>query len=201
MSTYAFVTRAAAEPVTAAVRAGRCGGYVAADPLGTIVLFDPPRAGSVTSRRLIKPAQELVKRTGEPGWLLIADETMAEAVMLGREAGPLSLEWYAGWEPPDDPATYLSQRAAWDTFCAEIARGYGEPGRAADLSVVRNDPVPGEPTPPLGDLLRRVCVVFGLPDVAVGRSLLTGEEPGLYQARRVDPAAPAGWRRLFAPVR
>ena len=70
---------------------------------------------------------------------------------------------------------------------------------AHDDNLTTNDPLPGTPPPPVADLLRRLCAVFGLPDVAVGRSLLDGPEPGLYEARRVDatPARPA-WQRLLA---
>jgi hypothetical protein len=123
---------------------------------------------------------------------------MAEAVLLAP-SGPLHLTWVARWDPPDDPADYLAHRQAWDAHCADVAERYGAPTLGPDLSMVRNDPVPGEPPLPLGDLLRRVCAVFGLPDVAVGRSLLDGGEPGLFDAHRVDGAAPPGvWQRLFA---
>ncbi|WP_203788725.1 hypothetical protein [Paractinoplanes rishiriensis] len=198
MSTYALVTKAGAADVTGAVRAGRVGGYVAPDLLGTIVLFDPPDRTSATTRRLLRPAAELVKRTGVPAWLLLGDEEMSEAVMISA-AGPHHLSWVAGWDPPADPTEYLAHRQSWDAHCAEVATAYGAPHRATELSMVRNDPIPGEPPAPLGDLLRRVCAVFGLPDVAVGRSLLDSAEPGLFDAHRVDVAPPSGvWQRLFA---
>lgn len=197
MATYAFVTSAPAEVVGAAVRAGRVGGFVAADPLGTIVLFDPPRTSSATSKRLAKPAADLAGRTGAPGWLLLADHEMAEAMMISPVAGRYSLTWVDGWEPPEDPAAYLADRQDWDHYCTEVATRFGARERGVALAMVRNDPVPGESPAALSDLLRRVCAVFGLPDVAVGHSLLDGAEPGLYDARRVDAAPGGAWRRLL----
>jgi hypothetical protein len=198
MSTYALVTKADAGAVTDALGTGRVGGFVVDDPLGTIVLFDPPTRTSASTARLAKPARHIVTRTGVPAWLLLADEIMAEAVMLDRD-GDLSLQWFDAWEPSEEPARYLADRQEWDLYCAEIAQRYGEPERGADLGMVRNDPVPGAARVPLPDLLRRVCAIFGLPDVAVGRSLLEGQEPGLYDAHRVEPAPSTGvWQRLFA---
>jgi hypothetical protein len=198
MSTYALVTKADAGAVTDAVGAGRVGGFVVDDPLGTIVLFDPPTRTAASTARLAKPARHIVTCTKVPAWLLLADEIMAEAVMLDRD-GDLSLQWFGAWEPAEDPARYLADRQEWDAHCAEIARRFGEPERGADLGMVRNDPVPGADRVALPDLLRRVCAIFGLPDVAVGRSLLQGQEPGLYDAHRVEPAqSPGVWQRLFA---
>jgi hypothetical protein len=198
MSTYALVTKAAAGAVTEAVRAGRTGGYVVADPLGTIVLFDPPGRAYSSTARLAKPAQAIVRHTGEPAWLLLCDAELAEAVLVDDE-GELSLQWGAGWEPPEDPAHYLADRQEWDAYCDELAGRYGRPEGSTALAMVRNDPVPGEQSVPLPDLLRRLCAVFDLPDVAVGRSLLDGDEPGLHDAHRVEASAPPGvWQRLFA---
>jgi len=198
MSTYALVTKADAGAVSDAVGTGRVGGFVVADPLGTIVLFDPPTRSAASTGRLAKPARHVVQTTGAPAWLLLADEVLAEAVMIDQ-AGDLSLQWVAGWEPSDDPARYLADRQEWDGHCREIADRYGEPKRAADLCMVRNDPVPGVEPTPLPEMLRRLCRVFDLPDTAVGRSLLHGDEPGLYDAERVEPAPPGGvWQRLFA---
>jgi hypothetical protein len=198
MSTYALVTKAGAAAVTDAVGSGRVGGFVVDDPLGTIVLFDPPGRASASTSRLARPARHVVQATGTPAWLLLSDEVLAEAVMIdGR--GELSLQWIAGWEPPEDPAHYLADRQEWDAYCRDIAQRYGRADRGADLGMVRNDPVPGVEATPLPDLLRRLCRVFDLPDVAVGRSLLHGDDPGLYDARRVDASAQAGvWQRLFA---
>ncbi|MET3422664.1 hypothetical protein BJ973_001876 [Actinoplanes tereljensis] len=129
--------------------------------------------------------------------LLLCDEFVAEALVLSP-GGELSLQWSAGWEPAADPARYLADRQEWDAYCGEVAALYERPERGAALAMVRNDPVPGEERPALSDLLRRVCAILDLPDNAVGRSLLDGEDPGLYDARRVDAEPPAGrWQRLF----
>jgi hypothetical protein len=193
MSTYALVTKSPAGPVAAAVRAGRVGGFVAADPRGAIVLFDPPATADATMRHLVRPAVELVRRTASPAWLLLGDSRRAEAVAIGR-TGPLSLSWTAGRRPPENPAEYLANRQAWDARCAEVAEGYGLPMLGPRLAMLRN-----EPPIPLDDLLRWVCAIVGLPEAAVGRSLLDAATPGLPGARRVDAAAPAGvWQRLFA---
>jgi hypothetical protein len=198
MSTYALVTRASAGVVTAAMRAGRTGGFVVEDPLGVIVLFDPPGRTYASTGRLAKPARALVRHTGTPAWLLLCDEGLAEAVLIDHE-GEWPLQWARDWQPPGDPARYLADRQDRDAYCADLAERFGAPGRGGALAMVRNDPVPGERRIPLPDLLRRLCAVFDLPDVAVGRSLLDGDEPGLHDARRIDVAAPAGaWRRLFA---
>lgn len=149
MSTYALVTKAGAADVTGAVRAGRVGGYVAPDLLGTIVLFDPPDRTSATTRRLLRPAAELVKRSGVPAWLLLGDEEMSEAVMISA-AGPHHLSWVAGWDPPADPTEYLAHRQSWDAHCAEVATAYGAPHRATELSMVRNDPIPRRAAGPAG---------------------------------------------------
>jgi hypothetical protein len=99
------------------------------------------------------------------------------------------LAWSAGWTPPDDPAAYLVERTSWDVLCQRVADAWGDPAAGARLATVRNDPVPGRPTPSPADLLRRLCAVFDLPDVAVGRSLLAHAEPGLFDARRVEARA------------
>lgn len=198
MGTYAVVTKASPQRVREAVREGRVGGFVAPDPLGTIVLFDSPRGTRSSSRRLARPGAELVRRTGVPAWMLLANESLAEATMLAPGAGPRSLQWAADWEPPQDPAEYLSDRKTWDAYCDEVATAYGQPERGADLALVRNDPVPGRPRPLVADLLRQVCRVFELPDVAVGRSLLVGDEPGLYEAERVDLPSRGLLGRLLA---
>ncbi|MFI5891769.1 hypothetical protein ACIA5D_16815 [Actinoplanes sp. NPDC051513] len=198
MSTYALVTKADAGSVTDAVRAGRTGGYVVADPLGAIVLFDPPGRSYSSTSRLAKPACALVRHTGTPAWLLLCDEELAEAVLLDDE-GESSLQWAASWEPASDPARYLAERQEWDAYCGDLATRYGRAEVGPALAMVRNDPVPGEQRIPLPDLLRRLCAVFDLPDIAVGRSLLDNDEPGLHDAHRVEAAAPAGvWHRLFA---
>ncbi|GAA2615586.1 hypothetical protein [Paractinoplanes durhamensis] len=198
MSTYALVTRASAETVADAVRAGKVGGYVVADPLGTIVLFDAPGRAYSSTDRLAKPARAVVARTMKTAVLLLCDEFVAEALVLSP-AGELSLQWAAAWEPPAEPARYLADRQEWDAYCGEVAERYERAELGPALAMVRNDPVPGEERTPLPDLLRRVCAILGLPDNAVGRSLLDGEEPGLYEARRVDAEPPAGrWPRLFA---
>ncbi|WP_433383500.1 hypothetical protein ACQPZX_21520 [Actinoplanes sp. CA-142083] len=198
MSTYALVTKAAAGSVTDAVSAGRTGGYVVADPLGVIVLFDPPGRAYSSTSRLAKPARALVRHTGTPAWLLLCDEELAEAVLLDDE-GELSLQWAAGWEPASEPARYLAERQEWDAYCNELAARYGQAEAGPALAMVRNDPVPGEQRIPLPDLLRRLCGVFDLPDIAVGRSLLDNDEPGLHDAHRVDAATHGGvWHRLFA---
>jgi hypothetical protein len=198
MSTYALVTAAAAEAVAEAVRAGRVGGYVVEDPLGTIVLFDPPGRAYASTDRLARPARAVVERTRKPAVLLLDDDAMAEAVVLSP-AGELSLQWVAGWEPPAEPARYLADRQEWDAYCLEVAELYERAELGPALAMIRNDPVPGEERTPLSDLLRRVCAVLGLPDNAVGRSLLENTEPGLYEARRVDARPPNGrWQRLFA---
>jgi hypothetical protein len=198
VGTYAVVTKAPLVGVREAVRAGRVGGFVAPDPLGTIVLFDSPGGARSSTRRLARPGAELVRRTGVPAWMLLANESLAEATMLAPGASPQSLQWMAGWQPPEDSAEYLADRKAWDAFCAEIAAGYGRPERADDLALIRNDPVPGRPQPLVADLLRQVCRVFDLPDVAVGRSLLIGDEPGLYEAERVDVVSRSLFGRLLA---
>jgi len=198
MSTYALVTRAPLPAVSAAVLAGRTGGFVVEDPLGVIVLFDPPSRTYASTGRLAKPARALVRHTGAPAWLLLCDEELAEAVLIDDE-GEWSLQWARDWEPPGDPARYLADRQDWDAYCADLAGRFGAPGRGGALAMVRNDPVPGERPVLLPDLLRRLCAVFDLPDVAVGRSLLDGGEPGLHDARRVDAEPQAGvWHRLFA---
>lgn len=198
MSTYALVTKAPAPSVIEAARLGPVGGFVVADLMGTVVLFDAPPGSRSTSRRLAKPARELVGRTGVPAWLLLGNEYLSEALMLAPTARPLTLEWVADWEPPEDPATYLADRKSWDTFCAEVAAHYGAPDRGPSLALVRNDPVPGRARPPVSDLLRQVCAVFDLPDVAVGRSLLDSSEPGLHQAQRFDVTSSGVFRRLLA---
>ncbi|WP_329106964.1 hypothetical protein OG792_02515 [Micromonospora sp. NBC_01699] len=186
MGTYAVVTKAPLDRVRDSVHAGRVGGFVAPDPLGTIVLFDSPPGTRSSSRRLARPGSDLVRRTGVPAWMLLANESLAEATMLTPDGGQQSLQWTAGWQPPEEPTEYLSDRKAWDVYCAEIATAYGRPEQAGELALIRNDPVPGRPQPLVADLLRQVCRVFDLPDVAVGRSLLVGDEPGLYEAERVD---------------
>lgn len=186
MPTYAVVTRAPAEEVSAAIRSGGIGGYVVPDPLGTSVLFDAPRGLVVFSRKLVRPARALVRSTGVPAWVLLADEGYAEAYLVTPGKRPTSLHWMADWQPPTDPAAYITYRKSWDAYCAALAREYGEPDRGAALAAVRNDPIPGRPAIPLSDLLRRVCRVFDLPEAAVGRSLLAHEEPGLFDAIRVD---------------
>lgn len=198
MGTYAVVTKAPLARVREAVGAGRVGGFVAPDPLGPIVLFDPPRGMRSSSRRLARPAAELVRRTDEPAWMLLANEALAEAMLLAPTGGPWSLQWAADWQPSEDPAEYLADRKAWDAYCDEIATAYGRPERGTDLALIRNDPVPGRPQPLVADLLRRVCRVFGLPDVAVGRSLLVGDEPGLYEAERFDVTPRGVLGRLLA---
>ncbi|MFF5297352.1 hypothetical protein [Paractinoplanes globisporus] len=198
MSTYALVTKAAAPAVTEAVRAGRTGGFVVDDPLGVIVLFDPPGRTYSSTGRLAKPARALVRHTATPAWLLLCDEELAEALLIDDE-GDASLQWAAGWEPSSDPGRYLAERQEWDAYCAELAARFGAPERGPALSMVRNDPVPGEARIPLPDLLRRLCAVFDLPDIAVGRSLLDNDEPGLHDAHRVEATAAGGvWHRLFA---
>ena len=198
MSTYSLVTRAPAGVVTSAMRAGRTGGFVVEDPLGVIVLFDPPGRTYASTGRLAKPARDLVRHTGAPAWLLLCDEDLAEAVLIDRE-GEWTLQWARDWQPPADPARYLADRQDWDAYCAGLAERFGAPGRGGALAMVRNDPVPGERPVLLPDLLRRLCAVFDLPDVAVGRSLLDGDEPGLHDACRIDVAPHAGvWHRLFA---
>jgi len=198
MSTYALVTRAPAGVVAAAVRAGRTGGFVVEDPLGVIVLFDPPGRTYASTGRLAKPARALVRYTGAPAWLLLCDEELAEAVLIDAE-GEWPLRWARDWEPPGDPARYLADRQDRDAYCADLAARFGAADRGGALAMVRNDPVPGDRPVPLPDLLRRLCAVFDLPDVAVGRSLLDGDEPGLHDAGRIDVAPPARvWHRLFA---
>ncbi|MEU4241844.1 hypothetical protein [Actinoplanes sp. NPDC026619] len=198
MSTYALVTNAAAEAVADAVQAGKTGGFVVADPLGTIVLFDPPGRAYSSTDRLARPARGVVERTRTPAVLLISDEIMAEALVLSP-GGELSLQWVADWDPPAEPARYLADRQEWDSYCAEVAELYERPELGPALAMVRNDPVPGEERTALSDLLRRVCAILGLPDNAVGRSLLDGDEPGLYDARRVEAEPPnRRWQRLFA---
>jgi hypothetical protein len=197
VATYALVTKAPAASILAAARTGRVGGYVVTDPLGTIVLFDPP-SRAATHRRLTKPARELMRRAGVTGWLLLGDEHVSEAAVLTPKARPLWLQWAADWTPPEDPAAYLADRKAWDAFCARVAARYDAPDRAAELALVRNDPVPGRDQPPVADLLRQVCAVFDLPDVAVGRSLLDTRGPGLPGAQRFDPPPRGALRRLFA---
>ncbi|GIM91188.1 hypothetical protein [Paractinoplanes toevensis] len=198
MSTYALVTRASAAEVTEAVRVGKIGGYVVDDPLGTIVLFDSPGRTYSSTDRLARPARAVVARTMRTAVLLLCDEFVAEALVLSG-AGELALQWSAGWEPPADPARYLADRQEWDAYCAEVATLYERPDRAAALAMVRNDPVPGEDRTALPDLLRRVCALLDLPDNAVGRSLLDGGDPGLYDARRVEAEPPAGrWQRWLA---
>ncbi|MGW4463076.1 hypothetical protein [Micromonospora sp. NPDC004704] len=192
------MTKAPLAQVRDAVNAGQVGGFVAPDPLGTIVLFDSPRGSRSSSRRLARPAADLVRRTGVPAWMLLANESLAEATMLSPDAGQQSLQWAANWQPPEDPAEYLSDRKAWDVYCGEIATAYGSPERGSDLALIRNDPVPGRPRPLVADLLRQVCRVFDLPDVAVGRSLLVGDEPGLYEAERVDVTQRGLLGRLLA---
>jgi hypothetical protein len=197
MSTYALVTKAAAAAVADAVQAGKVGGYVVADPLGTIVLFDAPGRAYSSTERLGRPARAVVDRTGQPAVLLINDELVAEALVLSP-AGEMVLQWAAGWDPPADPARYLADRQEWDAYCLAVAELYGRAELGPALGMVRNDPVPGEDRTALPDLLRRVCNILDLPDNAVGRSLLDGAEPGLYDARRIDASPPAGRWRLFA---
>jgi hypothetical protein len=198
VGTYAVVTKAPLTRVRDAVHAGRVGGFVAPDPLGSIVLFDSPPGSRSSSRRLARPAGDLVRRTEVPAWMLLANESLAEATMLTPDGGEQSLQWAANWQPPEEPAEYLSDRKAWDLYCGEIAAAYGHPDRGGDLALIRNDPVPGQPRPLVADLLRQVCRVFDLPDVAVGRSLLVGDEPGLYEAERVDPTHRGLLGRLLA---
>jgi hypothetical protein len=191
--TYAVVTKAPAEAVSAAIRAGRTGGYLVAEPTGTAVLFDPPSGLLVTARKLVRPARVLVSGTGVAAWLLYADPgTAAARLVTPDRTRPRSLRWTADWQPPADPARYIAYRKTWDADCAELARMYGEPDRGPLLAAVRNDPVPGRPPVPLSDLLRMVCRAFDLPEITVGRSLLDAREPGVYGATRVDPATRDG---------
>jgi hypothetical protein len=183
--TYAVVTQAPAAETEGAVARGRVGGYVVADPLGTSILFDAPRRRWLTARALVLPARHLVRCTGRPAWVLLASTDLAEAVLVTpRER--YRLAWAADWEPPADPAEYLIERTAWDALCQRVADAWGDPAAGPRLATVRNDPLPGRPAPTPADLLRRLCAVFDLPDVAVGRSLLAHGQPGLFEARRVE---------------
>jgi hypothetical protein len=183
--TYAVVTKASAPDTEGAVARGRVGGYVVADPLGTSILFDAPRRRWLTGRALVLPARHLVRRTGAAAWVLLASADRAEAILVTpRER--YRLAWTADREPAADPAEYVIERTAWDALCQRVAEAWGRPEVGPRLATVRNDPVPGRPTPTPADLLRRLCAVFDLPDVAVGRSLLAHAQPGLFDAHRVE---------------
>jgi hypothetical protein len=197
MSTYALVTKAPLPTVVTALRAGRVGGFVAADAFGTVVLFDAPNSIRSTSERLVRPARRLVDRLGVPAWLLLGDEYLAEAFLLMPGAEPRSLQWVQDYEPPTNPVEYLTYRRAWESLCGKLAEDYGAGEAGAELARVREDPVPGRDRPLISDLLRRVCQIFNLPDVAVGRSLLDGDEPGLFGAERVEGTRPRGLRGLL----
>lgn len=188
MPTYAVVTKVRAPDVEAAMAEGRVGGYVVADDQGTSVLFDAPRRRWITGRSLLRPARHLVRRTGRPAWVLLAASDVAQAILVTADE-LLELGWHAGWEPPADPTEYVLDRKAWDALCQRVADAWGDPAAGPRLGTVRNDPVPGRTAPPPADLLRRVCAVFDLPDVAVGRSLLAHAEPGLFDAHRVEARA------------
>jgi hypothetical protein len=182
-----MVTKASPDLVTAAISAGRTGGFVAADPLGTAVLFDPPADRKrFSGKRLCRPARAVVAATGTPAWLLLAEELFAEAYLIAPGRPPMSLHWVRDCQPPSDPAEYLADRKQWDAFCRQMADGYGDAARGPALAGVRNDPVPGRPPVALSDLMRRLCRVFDLPETTVGRSLLAHDEPGVYEAVRVD---------------
>ena len=117
--------------------------------------------------------------------MLLAAADLAEAVLVTpREVHRLA--WSVDWEPAADPTEYVIERTAWDARCQRIADAWGHPGVGPRLATVRNDPVPGRPAPSPADLLRRLCAVFDLPDVAVGRSLLAHAQPGLFGAHRVE---------------
>jgi len=183
--TYAVVTRAPIAETERAVASGRVGGYVIADATGTSVLFDAPRWHRLTARALVRPARHLVRRTGAPAWVLLAAADRAEAILVTPRRH-YRLGWAADHEPPSDPAEYVIERTEWDAECQRIADAWGQPEGGPRLATVRNDPVPGRPVPSPADLLRRLCGVFDLPDVAVGRSLLAHTQPGLFDAHRVE---------------
>jgi hypothetical protein len=183
--TYAVVTRVPVAETERAVASGRVGGYVIGDATGTSVLFDAPRRHWLTARALVRPARHLVRRTGAPAWVLLAAAERAEAILV-TPRGHHRLGWAADYEPPSDPAEYVIERTGWDAVCQRIADAWGQPEAGPRLATVRNDPVRGRPVPSPADLLRRLCAVFDLPDVAVGRSLLAHNQPGLFDAHRVE---------------
>jgi hypothetical protein len=183
--TYAVVTKAPVAEVERAVASGRVGGYVIADATGTSILFDAPRRHWLTARALVRPARHLVRHTGTPAWVLLAAADLAEAILVTpRER--YRLGWAADYEPAADPAEYVIERTEWDAVCQRIADAWGRPEAGPRLATVRNDPVPARRSPSPADLLRRLCAVFDLPDVAVGRSLLAHAQPGLFDAHRVE---------------
>ena len=185
MPTYAVVTKVPVTETERAVASGRVGGYVIADAMGTSVLFDAPRRHWLTARALVRPARALVRRTGAPAWVLLAAVDLAEAVLVTpREQHRLG--WATDYQPSTDPTEYVIERTGWDAACQRIADAWGTPAAGPRLATVRNDPVPGRPPPSPADLLRRLCAVFDLPDVAVGRSLLAHTQPGLFDAHRVE---------------
>jgi hypothetical protein len=183
--TYAVVTKAPVAEAERAVASGRVGGYVIADAMGTSILFDAPRRHWRTARALVRPARHLVRRTGSPAWMLLAGPDVAVAILVTQRER-FRLSWAADYEPPADPVEYVVDRTSWDAVCQRIADAWGRPEAGPRLATVRNDPVPGRAGAAPADLLRRLCAVFDLPDVAVGRSLLAHAQPGLFDARRVE---------------
>jgi hypothetical protein len=183
--TYAVVTRVPVEETERAVASGRVGGYVIADATGTSILFDAPRRHWRTAGALVRPARHLVRRTGAPAWVLLAAADVAEAILV-TPCERHRLAWASDYEPASDPAEYVIERTEWDALCQRIADAWGQPEAGPRLATVRNDPLPGRPAPSPADLLRRLCAVLDLPDVAVGRSLLAHTQPGLFDAHRVE---------------
>ncbi len=193
MPTYAVVTPAPAEAVTAGVRAGRTGGFVVPDPRGTGVLFDRPPGRGSGAKWLCEPARELVATTGVPAWVLLSVEDVAGAyLVLPGESKPRPLEWVGDWEPSADPAAAIVDRKEWDAYCQRLAADYGMGDRGPALAAVRNDPAPDRPPVPMAQLLRGLCRALGLPEATVGYSLLEYSDPGLPAAVRVEVAGPGG---------
>ncbi|MFC8454247.1 hypothetical protein [Kitasatospora sp. NPDC057223] len=191
MPTYAVVTTAHRDQVRVALLRSKVGGYLhtGAGP-GSAVLFDrpKPRFGRISRRRMLNPAWELAVDSKAGAWLLEDDGQCAQVTACYPTGGYLSLGWTAGWTPPEDPAQLAAHLRLWNKDCAEIARKTGLADPEA-LAQVRNDPSPDGSRIAGEDILRRICVLVGAPDLVVGQSLLSQAGPRGLEFERFEAKA------------